>query len=111
VPTFYVDPWHGVDTAVITHAHADHARYTDKPVYLHGVAGKGPYGVDDGDGTLLSAVQWRWLEELPTRPAGLRIVASSIQVLASHHGYESWANFPHERERLLSLVSQARACA
>jgi hypothetical protein len=67
VPTFYVDPWHGVDTAVITHAHADHARYTDKPVYLHGVAGKGPYGVDDGDGTLLSAVQWRWLEELPTR--------------------------------------------
>ena len=27
---FYIDPYHGVDTAVITHAHADHARSGSK---------------------------------------------------------------------------------
>ncbi len=27
---FYIDPWHPVDRAVITHAHADHARYGSK---------------------------------------------------------------------------------
>ena len=24
---FYIDPWRGVDKALITHAHSDHARY------------------------------------------------------------------------------------
>lgn len=48
-----------------------------------------------------------WLERTLDRPAELRIIASSIQVLASHHGWESWANFPHERNRLLSLVGEA----
>lgn len=27
VGNFYIDPWRGVDTALITHAHSDHARY------------------------------------------------------------------------------------
>ena len=27
---FYIDPWRGVDTAVITHAHGDHARWGSK---------------------------------------------------------------------------------
>ena len=27
---FYIDPWRAVDTAVITHAHSDHARYGSK---------------------------------------------------------------------------------
>ncbi|MFW5738478.1 MAG: hypothetical protein ACOCYX_06155 [Spirochaetota bacterium] len=41
------------------------------------------------------------------RPARLRVIASSIQVLAEHHGWESWANFPHERDRLLSLLARS----
>ncbi len=68
--------------------------------------GKGPYAPGD-DGTILGAEQWEWLERTLERPAELRIIASSIQVLASHHGWESWANFPHEREQLLSLVAAA----
>ncbi len=69
-------------------------------------AGKGPYAKSEG-GTILGAEQWEWLERTLERPAELRIIASSIQVLASHHGWESWANFPHERERLLSMVAEA----
>lgn len=68
--------------------------------------GKGPYAQSE-DGTILGAEQWQWLEGELRRPAELRIIASSIQVLASHHGWESWANFPQERERLLSLVAEA----
>ncbi len=68
--------------------------------------GKGPYAQSEG-GTILGAEQWEWLERTLEQPAELRIIASSIQVLASHHGWESWANFPHERERLLSLVAAA----
>lgn len=66
--------------------------------------GKGPYA--RGEGTILGEAQWRWLEDTLTEPADLRIVASSIQVLAEHHGWESWSNFPHERDRLLSLLAE-----
>jgi alkaline phosphatase D len=69
-------------------------------------SGKGPYAVDNGSGTILGAAQWSWLEDVLDEPADLRIVASSIQVLAEHHGWEGWANFPHEQDRLLSLLAQ-----
>jgi alkaline phosphatase D len=66
---------------------------------------KGPYAPHrDGEADLLGDRQWRWLESVFEREPTFRIIASSIQVLAEHHGWESWANFPHERERLLSLI-------
>ncbi len=37
---FYVDPWQGVDFAIITHAHSDHAREGSRN-YLTAEAGKG----------------------------------------------------------------------
>ncbi|MFW5684978.1 MAG: alkaline phosphatase D family protein [Spirochaetota bacterium] len=70
-------------------------------------AGKGPYGRDGG--TLLGEAQWAWLEQTLREPADFRIIASSIQVLAEHHGWESWANFPDERARLLSLLGDSDA--
>lgn len=70
-------------------------------------AGKGPYAVGTGDGSLLGAAQWEWLAGVLAHPAEVRVIASSIQVLASHHGWESWANYPRERERLLEMVAVA----
>lgn len=32
---FYIDPWRGVDRAVITHAHSDHARWGSKSYLCH----------------------------------------------------------------------------
>lgn len=32
---FYIDPWQGVDRAVITHAHSDHARWGSKAYLCH----------------------------------------------------------------------------
>ncbi|MEM8993865.1 MAG: alkaline phosphatase D family protein, partial [Acidobacteriota bacterium] len=40
--------------------------------------------------TLLGDAQWRWLEEELRRPADVRLLASSIQILAEGHSFEAW---------------------
>jgi alkaline phosphatase D len=68
---------------------------------------RGPYVPVSGEvATLLGPEQWEWLEEQLRTPARLRIIASSIQVLAEHHGWESWANFPDEQSRLLAALKE-----
>lgn len=59
---------------------------------------------EDPDATILGAEQWRWLAEQLKQPATVRILVSSIQVVADEHRYEKWANFPHERDRLYKLL-------
>jgi alkaline phosphatase D len=59
--------------------------------------------------TLLGEQQWRWLETQLRRPARIRIIASSIQVLPEFSGWEAWANFPFEKKRLLGLIEKNRA--
>lgn len=64
---------------------------------------------DDATKTMLGDAQWTWLEEQLRRPAELRLIVSSIQVLADGHGWERWGNLPRERARLLGLVAATRA--
>lgn len=59
------------------------------------------------DATLLGNAQWAWLEGELQKPAALRVVVSSIQVIPEQHCYEKWANFPRERQRLLDLLATA----
>lgn len=59
----------------------------------------------DLNATLLGEAQWSWLETVLKEPADLRILASSSQVLAEQTGWEGWANFPLERERLLDSLA------
>jgi alkaline phosphatase D len=71
---------------------------------------RGPYAPDDQPGArLLGDAQWRWLEERLREPARLRLLVSSIQLLSEHHGWEAWANFPREQERLFELLRRTRA--
>lgn len=63
----------------------------------------------DPQATMLGADQWRWLEEQLKVPAELRVIGSSVQVIADEHGSEMWGNFPLERKRLLSLIRQTGA--
>lgn len=70
----------------------------------------GPYvPTDDTSTTILGAAQWKWLEEQLREPAELRIIGSSIQVISEEHGFEKWANFPHEREKLFRLIRETGA--
>ena len=61
---------------------------------------------DDESLTLLGAEQWQWLEEQLKLPADVRILASSIQLVATDHRWEKWANFPHEKRRLFRLLDE-----
>jgi alkaline phosphatase D len=61
------------------------------------------------DGDILGEQQWEWLEaELRDSDAEAHLIASSIQVLHTDHGYEKWANFPAARNRLLQLLATTR---
>jgi alkaline phosphatase D len=71
---------------------------------------RGPYVPNpDPNTTILGEAQWRWLAEQLKVPAEIRLVVSSIQVVAEDHGWEKWMNFPHERERLFKLLRDTGA--
>lgn len=70
----------------------------------------GPYTANpDPDAQLLGEAQWRWLEAQLQQPAELRVIATSIPFLQAGTGWEIWANFPAEQERLPALIEQTRA--
>ncbi|GAL63889.1 alkaline phosphatase D family protein [Algibacter lectus] len=63
-----------------------------------------------GEGTILGEKQWQWLEaELNGSDADFNIIVSSIQVLSAEHGFEKWSNFPHEVDKLKSLIKKSNA--
>ena len=58
------------------------------------------------EATILGQKQWKWLESsMNQTTASIIVILSSIQILATEHPYEKWANFPLERKRLLNLIS------
>ncbi|MEY3902431.1 MAG: Phospholipase precursor [Pseudomonadota bacterium] len=62
--------------------------------------------VQELDPQLLGAAQWEWLESELEKPADLKIIGSSIQVLSFEHNFEKWHNYPAEFERLMALVGR-----
>ncbi|GAB4481700.1 MAG: hypothetical protein OHK0018_13160 [Erythrobacter tepidarius] len=70
----------------------------------------GSYVPDDNPAkTILGAEQWAWLEAELAKPADLRIVVSSTQVITQAHQFEGWTNFPAERTRLLDALAGREA--
>ena len=70
----------------------------------------GPYAPSaDRNQQMLGETQWKWLEEQLKEPADLRLLISSIQVVADQHAWECWALMPLERARLISLIRTTQA--
>lgn len=68
----------------------------------------GPYEASLAEGaTMLGETQWQWLQQELQVEADLRIIGSSIQLLADFTGWESWANFPADRQRFFNLLQAA----
>jgi alkaline phosphatase D len=63
----------------------------------------------DPDTTVLGAAQWAWFERRLRELAEIRVVISSIQLVANEHGSEKWDNFPKERARFLELLRRTQA--
>ena len=67
----------------------------------------GPYSPNLTSGaSMLGEVQWQWLEQELQKPSAIKIIASSLQLLPEFTGWESWANFPADRQRLFSLIKK-----
>ena len=56
--------------------------------------------------TILGQEQWNWLKDQLSQPHDVLILATSIQLLATNHRFEKWANFPHERAKLISMLEK-----
>jgi phosphodiesterase/alkaline phosphatase D-like protein len=81
-----------------------------RPTDQRGALGKEAYLPDpDPSKTMLGEAQWAWLRMQLERPAELRLIVSSVQVLAEEHGFERWGNLPLERQRLLELIAETGA--
>ena len=59
--------------------------------------------------TMLGDEQWAWLAAELQKPAEVRLLVSSIQVLAEGHGWERWGNFPLERQKLFDTIRASNA--
>ncbi|MFT5755568.1 MAG: alkaline phosphatase D [Alteromonadaceae bacterium] len=67
----------------------------------------GPYSPSDVDNaSMLGETQWQWLEQELLKPAAIKIIGSSLQLLPEFTGWESWANFPQDRNRLMTLIKK-----
>lgn len=78
--------------------------------YAEGEPVPGPYARNpDPAASMLGERQWAWLEQELRKPADLRIIGSSLQVLADFSGWEAWVNFAHDHQRLIQLIRDTRA--
>jgi alkaline phosphatase D len=67
----------------------------------------GPYKANSNpNASMLGEKQWQWLEQELQKPGRIKVIGSSLQLLADFTGWESWANFPADRQRLFKLIKQ-----
>ena len=75
-----------------------------------GAKGKERYmPASSDDQVLLGEAQWAWLKTELEKPADLRLLVSSIQIIPDAHGWEAWDKLPAERERLYDLINETGA--
>jgi len=65
----------------------------------------------EGNATLLGVEQWEWLNTVLQKPAELRLIVSSTQVVADQKAMDEWGNYPNDRERLLNLIEKQKDAA
>jgi len=67
----------------------------------------GPYAVSDNpNASMLGEKQWQWLENELLKPSAIKVIASSLQLIPDFTGWESWANFPADRQRLFGFIKK-----
>jgi len=70
----------------------------------------GPYERNPAlDASMLGEPQWSWLEQQLRQPADVRVLASSLQVLADFAGWEGWINYARDHQRLFAAIRDAKA--
>jgi alkaline phosphatase D len=63
-----------------------------------------------GEGTMLGKQQWQWFQnEISNSKADFNVIVSSVQFLSYKHGFESWGTFPHEVDKMKSIIKSSNA--
>jgi alkaline phosphatase D len=89
--------WNRTDLVKIEDSQRLRQRYLEK---------RGPYEASlSKAASMVGEAQWQWLEAQLQKPADVRIIGSSIQLLAEFTGWETWANFPRDRQRFIDLLA------
>lgn len=65
--------------------------------------------IESVDSTILGNEQWDWLEKELKKEADLRVICSGTQFGIEYNGYESWANFPNEQEKMFELIKKTHS--
>lgn len=108
----FIEEMHGLQVQIILldtrsfRSPLTHLKATPECPRVH--LGPATHTDTDSQSQILGDKQWRWLEAQLAQPADLRLVISSIQVIPNQHCFEKWANFPHERDRLIALLTNAQ---
>jgi len=85
------------------HAWAEALAKSGRPV-------PGPYERNpELDATMIGERQWTWLEAQLRQPAEIRILGSSLQLLADFAGWEGWVNYARDQARLFDAIRDAKA--
>ncbi len=64
----------------------------------------------DPDQNMLGETQWAWLAGELAKPADVRLIVSSVQVMPTNaHGWEAWLALPKEQDRLYKLIRDTEA--
>ncbi len=66
-------------------------------------------GSTDPNQNMLGDAQWAWFEAKLKEPADIRIIISSIQLIADGHRWEAWKALPQEKERFYNLLRSTKA--
>ena len=66
---------------------------------------QGPY-LPNPSATLLGDAQWQWLAEQLQKPAEVRVLMSATPFFAPLNGYDSWAMYATEQQRLVEMLQQ-----
>ena len=77
---------------------------------LNQATGRGPYVPNTSSlAEMLGRAQWKWLEAQLRQPAQVRLIVSSIPIIQEGTGWETWDNYPKQREKLYRLLSETKA--
>ncbi|TDP33267.1 alkaline phosphatase D [Idiomarina aquatica] len=66
---------------------------------------QGPY-LPNPSANLLGDAQWQWLAEQLQEPAEVRVLMSATPFFAPLNGYDSWAMYATEQQRLVEMLQQ-----
>jgi alkaline phosphatase D len=90
--------------------YADYGRWARREARKPGAVVPGPYARDpDVAASMLGERQWAWLAERLREPADVRLIGSSLQVLADFPGWEAWVNYARDQARLFALIRDTGA--